>query len=135
MRSTFKVQSAVLSPIRAQATAASQPACPAPTTTLSNVSLKATSYLFYRHKDQVLTWGTLRYENQCFGSVNTASCHLFDDKYQSLAPAWWLFPSRSKPTVGLRQLSKPICSNASGKILARTFAVLPEDAPTESTPR
>src|SRR5215475_14453907 len=39
IRSTLSVYSAVFSPMRAQATAASQPACPAPTTTTSKCSV------------------------------------------------------------------------------------------------
>src|SRR5579863_4685320 len=41
MRSRFMVISAVLRPMRAAAIAASQPACPAPTTTTSYCSVKA----------------------------------------------------------------------------------------------
>ena len=41
IRSTFSVYKAVLNPIRAAAMAASHPACPAPTTTTSNCSVKA----------------------------------------------------------------------------------------------
>jgi hypothetical protein len=41
IRSMFMVISAVLSPMRAAAIAASHPACPAPTTTASYCSVKA----------------------------------------------------------------------------------------------
>src|SRR5689334_4788348 len=53
IRSTLRVKSAVFSPMRAQAIAASQPACPAPTTTTSYVSVKfdiSPMPLFYRRK-------------------------------------------------------------------------------------
>ena len=45
------VMSAVLRPMRAAAMAASQPACPAPTTTTSYCSVKATSFHFNNSRD------------------------------------------------------------------------------------
>src|SRR4051812_20265755 len=48
IRSTLSVYSAVFRPMRAQATAASHPACPAPTTTMSNCSVNCIDLSFYR---------------------------------------------------------------------------------------
>src|SRR6185369_14337819 len=48
IRSRFGVKIAVRRPMRAAATAASQPACPAPTTTTSYCSLKLTSSILNR---------------------------------------------------------------------------------------
>src|SRR5438034_10535697 len=102
--------------MREQATAASQPACPAPTITMSNCSVNCTKFYFtgsfargrscrmrtlalavregWADEGVCLYAGRVAPDVLVLGaspsyliSVNTASCHLPEEKYQSLAPA------------------------------------------------
>src|SRR3979490_1707916 len=81
IRSTFSVNNAVLSPMRAAAIAASQPAWPAPTTTTSNCSVNCCMKLGESANAQIQC-GLILHSNKLATSV------IFTGNSPSLADLW-----------------------------------------------
>src|SRR5450432_12426 len=74
IKSVFRVNNAVFSPMRAAAIAASHPACPAPTMTTSNCSVndcmgaaRNNEHLFYQHQPYVILSAEYVHEVDVFG--------------------------------------------------------------------